>query len=382
MRGRQLGPGEMGAPSVHQVRDGYRATIFVCPHEDAGTVKLARSADTKGRARARVITAAQKLIDDHKRRVLFAGPPQSLKHLVNTRLKRLETTNAVKPQSLLGYRGAVRRIVETYGDVDMRACTPGQLSGMLIEQYGNAPTLHRHCLIVLNAALGDAVADGLLIHNVAAALKGPKKKKADPKALDWDRQRQLLQFLRDPVFDGATGQQIGSIANTWSDLALLQIKVGARIGELVALRWNEDITFEDERTVVIGFTGTVISRGAAFRQDGGKTDAASRHVRVKETDVVKMLQRRRREAGPEQLRVFAGAKGGWLSPHTVNAQWRQRLDGTPLKGWATHALRRTYVTDTADGGRQLDAIAATVGHSDVGTTRRVYREVRPVIHDA
>ncbi|WNM27362.1 site-specific integrase [Demequina capsici] len=282
----------------------------------------------------------------------------------------------MREQSLVNYRSAVKRIIATAGDAPLHDLTPSKLGALMREAYEGVPTSHRLAQTVVVAAMRRALADGVIDRDPTAGLRAaPPKRRPAPRALTPDQLRILILCLMERATD-MDGNTI-RFPSTESDAAVLQQSIGARVGEVLALRWS-DITF-DEDAVIVSISGTVVSavRGGARRQDMAKTSRGNRTVRTKNSTVRNMLERRRTQAGPEKIRVFSGEKGGWLSPHTVHATWRKRLADTELAGWTPHALRSTYVTNRALQGVPMEKVAAAVGHGEVATTRKYYAAVDP-----
>jgi len=245
--------------------------------------------------------------------------------------------------------------------------------------YGTRPTTHRHALGILRAALADAVEDGVLDTNVASELRMPKKPRPRPRALTPTQAEFLVKRLHQQVLD-ADGGVVKLLPTVYSDAAILQLATGSRVGEVCALRWVDlDL---DGGSVVVTFAGTVMSRAASYRQDEPKTSASFRTLRVRDRETVEMLRRRFEDRAHPDL-VFPGDKGGVLSPHTVQAHWRKARAGTELDApWVTpHVARRTFVTEAIERGWSYERTAAAAGHSDPGTSRRIYREQRPDVID-
>jgi integrase len=296
-----------------------------------------------------------------------------------TRLNRVRGEGLVRPQTALLYEQAVSELIRDHGEFNLAEATPSRLGALLREVYGTRPTTHRHALGIVRAAIADAVEDDVLDRNIASELRMPKKRRPQPRALTAAQAEFLIARLHRNVL-GEDGKVVGQLPTVYSDAAILQLATGSRVGEVCALRWV-DLEFDDD-SVVVTFAGTVVSRAASYRQDEPKTSASFRTLRVRDRETIAMLRRRSGDRAHPEL-VFPGDKGGVLSPHTVQAHWRKARAGTELDApWVTpHVARRTFVTDAIERGWSYERTAAAAGHSDPGTSRRIYREQRPDVID-
>lgn len=309
------------------------------------------------------------------------GSPQTLGDVVGQWLARLQAEGSLKPQTTSEYERAIRPLLRSFESASIHNLTPSELSAMLSAVYSGKPDRWRQALVVMRGALTDAVQAGIVDRNVARELRPPRKKRKPVRALNEEHVAMLINELRTPVVDPTSNAVVDRVDNQFSDAALLQFSTGARVGEICALRWN-DITFEDN-SVVVRFRATVISRsGPARIQEEPKTTSSNRSLRVKSPAVVQMLRRRRADQTHDEL-VFPGDRGGILSPHTVQARWRKARAALGVDAsWITpHVARRTLVTARAEQGWSFEEIARAVGHSDPGTSRRIYTEYRPSIID-
>jgi integrase len=205
------------------------------------------------------------------------------------------------PQSLRNYRRAVARILDLYGDhpAQMR---PSQMQDFLIASYGDTVSSHRSALVILRGAYGDLVRDGLFDTSPLTHLQAPRPKAPSPHALTHEQIKLLLRTLRTSSSEARHDGTPVSYATVYSDIALLQYMIGARIGELGALRWR-DVDLLDDR-VVVRIGGTIVQPGGGYpvdRQNWKKTG----QIRIMEigmersSDGILMLRRRRRDMGGE-----------------------------------------------------------------------------------
>lgn len=175
------------------------------------------------------------------------------------------------------------------------------------------------------------------------------------------------------------------------DLTLLMLATGMRIGEALAVGWDEvDLT-----------AGTV---DVCWRLVRAKGQGLSRRASTKNGEpgerllplpswATAMLKRRKLAtggAGP----VFPSDRGTWRDPNNVRAVWREvraiaacgrcdadgRLDGHRCghadaggdQTLVTHHLRKTVATHLSDAGVPARMTSDQLGHSKVSMTQDVY----------
>jgi integrase len=102
-------------------------------------------------------------------------------------------------------------------------------------EAGNSPTLVSYLRVVLRAALAPAVKDDQLPRNPAATARPPKAEEREFTPLDPEEAVRLLK--------AAAGHRLEA-------LITVALAVGLRSGEASALRWAEDIDFENATLTV------------------------------------------------------------------------------------------------------------------------------------
>jgi len=204
--------------------------------------------------------------------------------------------------------------------------------------------------IMALAARHDAI-DRNPLRDVAAIKQGPKK---EVRVLDiqqlWDLRSKLYA---DPL----------AVQRDLVEPIDFMLATGARIGEVLAVRWF-DLDLESEKASVI-IRATVVNGGI---QDAPKTKSARRRLFLPAW-VVASLQRRRETQIPNAFEiVFASDRGTVRDPSNLRRQWRdfRRQNGYD---WVTpHTFRKSVATLAVDA----EIAAAQLGHADSGTTKQHY----------
>jgi integrase len=147
---------------------------------------------------------------------------------------------------------------------------------------------------------------------------------------------------------------------------------GARIGEILALRWT-DLDLGAARATAT-FSGTLVYVKAKghYRQPWTKTNAGYRTLTLPRfaTD---MLLRRQVDATGNPDAIFCSRRGTWLSPHNVRRQWREARKAAGLEWVTPHTFRKTVAT-LLDREADTKTAAAQLGHSSEEITSTYYIE--------
>ncbi|WP_430501277.1 tyrosine-type recombinase/integrase [Micromonospora trifolii] len=140
------------------------------------------------------------------------------------------------------------------------------------------------------------------------------------------------------------------------------LATGARIGEILALRW-EDLDLAAERpTLTICGTLVFVKGQGFFRQPWVKSDAGWRMVVLPRFAVGMIMARKLAAAGNPHDAIFASRRGTWLSPNNVRRQWREDRADTDLAWVTPHTFRKTVATLIKEETDTKSA-AAQLGHS-------------------
>lgn len=142
--------------------------------------------------------------------------------------------------------------------------------------------------------------------------------------------RTAIRDWRRPIPGRPGPRHSGDLA----DVVDLMLATGARIGEILALRW-EDLDLAAERpTLTICGTLVFVKGQGFFRQPWTKSDAGWRMVVLPRFAVGMIMARKLVAADNPHDAIFASRRGTWLSPNNVRRQWREARADTDL-AWVT-----------------------------------------------
>lgn len=166
-----------------------------------------------------------------------------------------------------------------------------------------------------------------------------------------------------------------------SDVVVLLMATGLRIGEALAVRWD-DIHINGQ-SMFLTVSGTLIERkGAFFRQNLPKTDNSQRILPLSEEWVQAMIRRRNLNRRPTQTNaVFPTRNGTFVRPSNFRDDLKKATGGSLIGEKITpHVFRSTVGTVVAENFGH-EAAQMQLGHSSPETTRRHYIQRPDVVPD-
>lgn len=159
-----------------------------------------------------------------------------------------------------------------------------------------------------------------------------------------------------------------------ADIVGLHLATGCRIGEVLALRW-EDVVDDGDR-VLVTVAGTVVTPkskggGPTFRQPTPKSDASYRTIVL--PPFAAAIARRRREltGGSAIGGVFTTRNDTWKSPNNVRRQWRAARKGSAYEWVTPHVFRKTVAT-LVDKETDTKTASKLLGHGSEDVTDEFY----------
>ena len=244
-----------------------------------------------------------------------------------------------------------------------------EIRSQLAALFGdNGPATIGRKLSSVRAFCRFLVKRGVLEGNPAAAIRGPKKQRGLPRALDVDDATQLVEA---PLRTGRTSHRtLSSAEQTRHDLlrkrdaALMELLwgTGLRVSEACALDLGD---IDRDR---YGVPMLIVRRGK-----GGK----QRQVPIVNTadDALRAYLAIRHELHATGAAMFVNAAGERLTARSVQRMVKRWSIAGGIRAKATpHGLRHSYATHLLDGGADLRAIQELLGHASLSSTQ-IYTKV-------
>lgn len=335
-----------GEGSVTQRRDGrWQASLQV------DGVRRTVCGDT----RADVVRKLAEL----KRQAGSGGLPDPGKRTVADLLTAWQEAAAptLKPKTVDDYsRVSARHILPALGRVRLSKLEPAHIERMLASiQRGG----HRRTAVLVYAILHRACTFGVrwrwLSENPLDRVQRPQHH-ARRKAL-WSPE-QLRAFLA------------GARDHWLFPLWYILIASGCRLGELLALRW-QDVDLEGGSITV---TRTLQRVAGQVVEGEPKTASGARTVALPAEALQVLRQQRGRQvlAGMAADLVFANRKGRPLHHSTVEHALRRECARLGLPAMAPHGLRHLHASLLLDQGLPVPVVSARLGHATPAVTMAVY----------
>lgn len=212
--------------------------------------------------------------------------------------------------------------------------------------------------------LAEAVRQGALLHNPAEKTRPIKRETEPVKALT----PQQLTYLRTHIRNFYDTYPYWTRAKTWlPDLVDFLVGTGCRVGEAIALRW-EDVDLE-KGICTIRATAQ-IEKGASVYQPFTKTKQ-ERAVVLPDWLVLVLVSR-----VPSEGFVFCVKDGGMAKYSTLKGAFAKALPDD-LVG-ITPKIIRASVATMIERELGLEAAGIQLGHDDFKTTRKSYIERRGI----
>lgn len=263
------------------------------------------------------------------------------------------------------YEGTIRTHVnKAVGSVRIWEATVPRLQRLIdrvTEKSG--PAQAKMLGVVLKGMFALAVRHGAAPANTAASLLMPSIEDEEVRAPTVAEVKQLRTALT--AFDQVKPVRGDSIRDL-ADIGDMLLATGARIGEVLALRWG-DIDL-DTRKVKITATVSRTRGEGLFRQDIPKTDKSNRILTIPQF-AVDMLVRRRVSSYCEWAFPSAGGTLRW--PENIRTQWVAAVKGTSVEWITTRSCRKAVATliEATDGA---EGAADQLGHAGTRVTKKHY----------
>lgn len=165
-----------------------------------------------------------------------------------------------------------------------------------------------------------------------------------------------------------------------ADVVEFLFATGVRIGEALAMRWD-DIHFDGDR-ILVTVSGTLIEKdGLFYRQDYPKSDS-QRILQLTQDWIQAMIRQRYRNKRPSRTNaVFATRNGTFVRPSNLRSDLRKAKTAAHIREKINpHLFRSTVSSEIAEHYRD-EAAQQQLGHSSPETTRRHYIHRPEIVPD-
>lgn len=345
-------------------------------------VTLELGTDSNGKRLRKYLTAsteseAKKLLNEfeynQQRNLLVQSTDMTFSEFLNHWMDNYVKYNC-EETTAYGYCNIINNhIIPCLGNIELQKLQPfhiQQYYRKLMEEKGFSPnTVHKHHANI-RKALDYALKQQFVYRNVADAVSLPRKIRFEGQAYSKEQLNVLLEKVKD----------------TKLELPIyLAGYLGLRREEIVGLKWKY-LDFE-RRILYVHEVRT--SAGNKVIIKSPKTDKSKRSLFIPDGLLDLLLKCKMRQDEFMQLLGDEYENTGYVCAHENGRPYRVNsvtewfadfLTKHGLPKIRLHDLRHTFASILYDEGIDLKAISEALGHSDIGTTSRIYTHIMDKTH--
>jgi len=270
------------------------------------------------------------------------------------------------------YRECLQRLTPTIGRIKLQDLTGQDLDRAyaVLQDAGRSARTIRASHVAAKKMIAEAVRLRVVVRNVADEARPPRARAAAPKTFPTWTRAQLDHFLGAAAEDPHVAM--------WT----VASDTGLRVGEIVALRW-EDVDLDREELVVSQSVGRTAHGTPQVKKP--KTASSARTVEL-DGPLIAVLRAHRKAQAERRLLlgagyrdhdlVFAEVDGSPTHPNVASKRWaalvRRVAPTIEVPVIRLHDLRHSHCTHLLDAGVRPDVVTERLGHSSVAFTLQRY----------
>lgn len=370
---------EHGTGGVTQRKDGRWQGQY-----DAG-VKPNGKRDVKyvyGKTEAECKRKLRELIKEIHSSDYISVQKESVKDYMNSWLVNVKQ-NQLKPKSYDRLEQTLLYDVYPYiGEIQLQAIKADDIQNMLneLKKDGKAYSTIKKAYDAVNSCFKLGIEKRTVSTNPAVGVIIPNKKLFPAQKIPFYTQDEAKRLIEQATIcwpNGTRRYPLGSFVP-------LIINTGLRMGELLALKWDEDIDFENKTLTVHKNISLVKNRKEdpekkyeLLLQDSVKTDAGQdRSIPLNEQAINALLDLKA-VTGNSPF-VMTTKNETHVSPRNIDRIFRRIAKAAGFeeeKIFGVHSLRHTFATLLLSNGVEIKTVSELLGHSDVTITYNTYIHV-------
>ena len=275
----------------------------------------------------------------------------------------------LRPSSQRSYEDFIRLYIRPkLGSVPLNKLTMNDLQQFFHWMRKDGRTLHRetrggglsdnmvrNCHSLCRRALEKAVAERLIVKNPIEECKAPPIRRKEMQLLTREELQRLLIQAKDEGY---------------YEVFLLELTTGLRVGELMALQWD-DLNF---KTGELRIERQVYRTKEELLIQEPKTKASIRTV-ILPSPVVEALKEYKKTVSSQWMFPSPKKEDAPLAPAAASHRLSKILSHAGCKKVRFHDLRHVFATNALEHGMDVKTLSTVIGHVSSATTLNVYAHV-------
>jgi integrase len=358
--------GAWGAIGSRQVRPGVHRARTQIRDKDGVTREVTATGTTKSAAERALL---EKLVNRATPTQQTITADTTLAKLADLWVSYLREEGRIEASTINEYQRVLTRVVlPDLGGLRLREATTSRIDLFLVRVRARSANRQRKAKVVLGAMIDLAVRHDALAVNPVRQTSRARRTKNETRSLTIEDLATVRAAIRAWMAKDSPGPRP---SNDMADIIDLMLATGARIGEVLALRWRDvDLDGARPNLTINGTIKTEPGKGT-YRKPSPKSDAGFRTVALPDFAVSALRRRRDSAEGDLPVVVFPTRRGTWQQVNNIERRWRQIRQGTGLEWVTPHTFRKTVATLIAE---RVDSETASqqLGHSSPAITREFY----------
>lgn len=250
------------------------------------------------------------------------------------------------------------------GQITLKDLNPLQIQKYINEKSKTlASATVRKQFNILNSSLEKALANDMISKNPCRHIELPVLEQKEIKAFTQEEEQSFLEHSK--------GDRLYI-------LFVLALDTGLRLGELLALTWddidfdNSEIKVNKNLIFVKDFKGKSPNKNTLVVQDTPKTKSSIRKVPV----TVRAMELLQKYKSDRNL-IFCTRTGNFISPRNVERSFVRIAEKAGISKCNFHSTRHTYATRLFELGVPVNVVSKLLGHAKASITSDIYISVIP-----
>ena len=379
----------MGAKTARRVRGYGNGSVYFRASDQrwVGKYKICTKSNGKpamkvvyGKTEAECHRKLKDVIDEAAKTEYIEVQNATVKDYMDEWLTSVKK-NELKPKSFDRLEQTVNLYVNpAIGHIQLQAIKSKDVQTMInnLRDSGKSHSTIKKAYDAVNACFKLGVIQKTVASNPAIGVTIPSKKILPPKKIQFYTKDEATLLTKQAMSCWGNGKRrypLGAFVP-------LLINTGLRAGELLALKWDQDVDIENKALTIHNNIVFVKDREKdkgykLLEQDSVKTDAGQDRTIPLNDDAIAALLDIRQVTGGYPY-VMTTSEKNIVKPRQLDQMFRRIATASGLpeeKIYGVHSLRHTFATLLLSNDVDIKTVSKLLGHSDVTITYNTYIHV-------